>query len=492
MRASLAPSAATVSFADGHINSPASMFGHTLLVFDSDQHGRFLSKAINYAADTRTRSGCVFAVRGIFGGYKGRYNVLPYYDKLEQYSDISKRDIWEYQLTLAPDELERLFAHTWELQNKFSWYYFFTRNCSFHLLHLLNAARPDLDLTSGFTLHTLPLETVRRLHRAGLVGDVTYRPAKATQFTHLSDQLAPTDRRLAKDVANARVTPWEVTNRVPDTVRARDVLDLAAALQKNRYTEQKLSPTEYRKRHVDTLRARSRLGRGPKRPEVPWPPRPDLGHSPARLALGVGIRDDLFYTEARGRLTYRGLLDPPDGFPDGAQIIFGEAAVRLDEDGNLHLRDATAIDILSLSPWSDHFKPLSWSFHLAARPIPASDDQALSTAYTRGISLGIGDDAALGQAYLLAGAQARADFDDTNGLGATLQAGWTSHLSTRWRQHLWARGDQQFFGEDEAFLEAGFEHRVHFGKSSIGLAIRHEQREDNDLQDVRLEWLRHF
>ena len=492
VRAALAPSAATVAFADGHINSPASMFGHTLLVFDSDQHGRFLSKAVNYAADTRTRSGCVFAVRGIFGGYKGRFSVLPYYEKLEQYSDISKRDIWEYQLQLAPDELERLFAHTWEMQNKFSWYYFFTRNCSYHLLHLLNAARPDLDLTSGFDLHTLPLETVRRLHQRGLVGDIAYRPSKATRFEHLSDQLLPADRRLAKQVAETSASPWDVTNRVANVDRARQVLDLAAALQKNRYAEQKLSPAEYRKRHVETLRARSRLGRGKNRNEVPQPTQPNLGHSPARGAVGFGIYDDRTYAEARWRLTYHGLLDPPDGFPDGAHIVFGEAAVRINDEGDVRLHEATAIDILSLAPWGDLFKPLSWSFHFGFRPVPATENLALNTAYTRGISLGIGESASLGQAYLLAGVQARSDFDTSNGFGVTAQTGWTSHLSRQWRQHLWLRNDQHLLGDEESFLEAGLEHRVHFDGFSLGLVFRHEQNDDHDVQDVRLEWLRHF
>jgi hypothetical protein len=75
---------------------------------------------------------------------------MPYYLKVREYSDLENRDIWEYELNLTPEEIDRLLMHAWELGPIHFDYYFFDENCAYHLLGLLEAARPDLTLTEGF------------------------------------------------------------------------------------------------------------------------------------------------------------------------------------------------------------------------------------------------------------------------------------------------------------------------------------------------------
>ena len=60
---------------------------------------------------------------------------------------LENRDVWEYELNLEPHEIERLLAHTWELGFTRFDYYFFDENCSYHLLSLLDVARPGVELT---------------------------------------------------------------------------------------------------------------------------------------------------------------------------------------------------------------------------------------------------------------------------------------------------------------------------------------------------------
>src|SRR5207247_7522605 len=99
------------------------------------------------------------------GGYPGTFSILPYYLKVREYSDMENRDLWEYELELAPPELERVLLHLWELLPAYYQYYFFDENCSYHLLGLLQVARPELELPAPFRWWALPVDTVRSEER---------------------------------------------------------------------------------------------------------------------------------------------------------------------------------------------------------------------------------------------------------------------------------------------------------------------------------------
>ena len=109
------PASVTLIFPAAHINSPASMFGHTLLTVDTEPQSRLLAYSINYSAVTRETFGPIFAFKGLFGFYPGYFSMLPYYAKLQEYSDIDQRDIWEYPLNLSGEEINRLLMHTYEM-----------------------------------------------------------------------------------------------------------------------------------------------------------------------------------------------------------------------------------------------------------------------------------------------------------------------------------------------------------------------------------------
>ncbi|ETR72302.1 MAG: hypothetical protein OMM_07592 [Candidatus Magnetoglobus multicellularis str. Araruama] len=116
---------ATLAFPTYFMNNPASMFGHTLLIIETEYPNKLLNHAVNYAAQTDTTNGFLFAFNGIFGLFDGYYSILPYYKKIQEYSDINQRDIWEYQLNLTEPELKRMVLHIRELE-KISSHYFFS------------------------------------------------------------------------------------------------------------------------------------------------------------------------------------------------------------------------------------------------------------------------------------------------------------------------------------------------------------------------------
>lgn len=143
---------ASIVFASSYINSPASMFGHTFLLFNDASNNKLLSYAINFAADVdeNKQNPFVFMYKGLFGGYLGKYSIRAYYDMIKSYKDNENRDLYEYDLKLTKIELERLLKHFWELKDSSSSYLFLSNNCSYNILWLLENAKKDLDLRKDF------------------------------------------------------------------------------------------------------------------------------------------------------------------------------------------------------------------------------------------------------------------------------------------------------------------------------------------------------
>ena len=179
------PESAVLVFPTAHINSPSSMFGHTLIRIDSAEKSLLLSYAVSYAAQANDTNGFLYAFKGIFGIYKGYFSILPYYQKVKQYGDIDHRDIWEYRLNLTEDEIYLMLLHLWELQGIYSDYFFFDENCSYTLLFLLDAARPSLKLTDDLSLWVMPIDTIRLMMQKNLIEEAVYRPSKSTKIQHL-------------------------------------------------------------------------------------------------------------------------------------------------------------------------------------------------------------------------------------------------------------------------------------------------------------------
>ncbi len=216
-RADLGPVAGvSLIFPEAYMNNPASMFGHTLLRLDRappDAHEDrrdLLAYAVNFAADTGDDGGALFAVKGLTGLYPGTFSLWPYYEKVQQYGDWERRDIWEYRLALAPAEIERLLLHVFELRQVRFDYFFFDENCSYQLLGLLEVARPGLALRDRFHGWAIPADTVRAvLGETGLAAEPAWRPSAATRIAARARALPPGARRLARDLASGARPPGD-------------------------------------------------------------------------------------------------------------------------------------------------------------------------------------------------------------------------------------------------------------------------------------------
>jgi len=127
-RAALDPGSVSLIFASYSLRNPASMFGHTFLRLNHKRRQgsqNLLDCGINYAAITTTHNGVLFAILGIAGGFEGRLANFPYDMKVQEYSNLESRHLWEYDLHFTQEQIDRMFRHLWELGSTFFWYYFF-------------------------------------------------------------------------------------------------------------------------------------------------------------------------------------------------------------------------------------------------------------------------------------------------------------------------------------------------------------------------------
>ena len=171
-------------FPNSHINSPASMYGHTFLIFTQEKNQILLSNAVNYAAQSDEKNGFLFAYNGIFGNYNGKYSMLPYYKKIKEYNNLEQRDIWEYKLDFTEEEIYKMVLHAYELKDSYSDYFFFLENCSYNVLWFLEIARENIYLVNEFSYKTIPLDSIKILKKYNLITESKYRYSNEKDELH--------------------------------------------------------------------------------------------------------------------------------------------------------------------------------------------------------------------------------------------------------------------------------------------------------------------
>lgn len=460
LMADIQPESVSLIFPAAYMNSPASMFGHTLLLLEPEADSKLLSHAVNYAAVTPDTFGPFFAFKGLFGLYEGYFSVLPYYAKIQQYSDVDHRDIWEYRLNLNREEIRRLMMHLYEMDFIHSNYYFFTENCSYTLLFLLDAARPGLDLTDQFSpLYVIPKDTIEAVEENELITERVFRPSRTTKIRHLADQMPTESRRLATAIADGQSPA--------DSLAATDlpvseqilVMDLAAEYVRYRYTRNDIEQPVFQKRYLDILRVRSPLGNPPddEKPRIEPPVPPEDGHRPGRFGLAGGVDDGDGFLELRVRPANHELIDDERGFQEGSQIIFGEAALRyFPSEDRLQLHRLNVIDILSISPRDELFQPISWKAKTGlTRKILEDADDHLVWELGAGGGLAYSSDL-FGLWYLLLESDLNLGgaLEDSYAVGIGASTGIVRRINDFWKIHLFANDIEYLLGDTRNAFKA--------------------------------------
>lgn len=357
----------TLVFPAYNLNSPSSMFGHTLLRLDSAEdegNSRWLSTAVNFGADvTEDDNSILYAYKGLAGGYSGTFVIDHYYKKIQEYNRIEHRDIWEYRLNLGPDETERMVTHLWELKNISFDYYYFDENCSYRLLELLEVARPGIELTDRFKVTAIPVDTVRAIDDAGLIESSAYRPSQATLLRQMLEQMPKEYHELVIELTeDISVSRKEAFTGLPQSMQ-QDIVDIAYQYLRYQQTNKGRNPVIAKRSHQLLLLLNSYPRNTSAKPVIKTPVAPNQGHGSKRASLGLGKRLDNYYAELGFRMSFHDLEDNEKGFLRGAQINIGNIQVRAEENESVRLYKLDLVDIFSLIPRSRFFKPVAWKVY---------------------------------------------------------------------------------------------------------------------------------
>ncbi len=371
----LAAKRVSLVFSSFYINNPGSTFGHTFLrVSRYAEFGtnELLDYAINFAAHETKDNVFFYIIKGLFGFYPGRFSVIPYYYKIREYSDHEFRDIWDYDLNLSLSQTEAVIDHIWELGTAHFDYFYFTENCSYHILGLLNVAYEQVDLLAHLSpLYVLPIDTVKELKRYHLIKEKKVRVSAYGKLLKETKDMGSEEKELVKQMA---LSPF----KVQDFLKSKDENKSAALLDAS------ISALDYLKsdailrseKKANEERRQLLLARADN-PQISQNldfsqdmlPAPDDSHNSSRLGFFAGERhEDGGFGGFEWRAAQHELLDPSHGQLRSSQIVIADARVKYQtinfHSSNFILDRLRLIDLKKYQPsdfWNDS---IAWDLGL--------------------------------------------------------------------------------------------------------------------------------
>ncbi len=493
------PKSAVFIFPAAHVNSPTTMFGHTLLrINNSHYQSDLLSYAVSHAAVITDSSSILYGFKGVFGFYKGYFTILPYYEKVTEYNDMEHRDIWEYSLNLTEPEIRRMVYHVWELENIYTNYYFFDENCSYNLLFLLEAARPSLHLTDKagaglWRFWVIPSDTIRLVRESGLVEKEKYRPSQSARIHAIASLMPDDQQKAALQVAEGGIPVQKVQEMAVTREEKAHMLDLSTEILQYKVSRKEIEKEDYVKKFLAVLNARSVLGTMTAGvPTVPTPSRPEDGHRSGRMTMGLGYTGNSLFAETTWRAAYHDVLDPDEGYMEGSEIKFGEMSGRYYFPGeSLKLQSLHIIDIVSFAPRDLFFKPLSWKVTTGFdREVLKDGEEHLIYRLNPGRGVAY-KNSTVGLFYLMG--EADLTFSNTFknrysvGLGAS--SGIIKKVNDFWKLHLSVQDLYYEIGEEHRSLKASLAQNFRITtNNSVTLSLSREKTFDYYQSEAKLGW----
>jgi|GEM_PF-3316587 len=350
------PKRAYLAFPTAFAGSAASLFGHLFLVLEREGEPILLADAVDFSAQVPDGedSGFSYFWGGIRGHFSGQVTVQPLHERLQKYSHFERRDIWLYELKLDDFRLQYLDWHVQEVQGVDFPYRFFSDNCGYRTLAMLDAALgSELHRQLGMT--TAPADILRALDDAGLIGKVSQIPSLDTRMDQAWQALPREQRGVVRTYLQNQGIPSE------EWLLAHPE---AAALLYQYHLDQhrRVSP-----RYAKLLGLQGHQAASPiiDEPEESYLD-PRFQQPYQRLsaaARGGGQQDYLMLAFSPG---YHGLLDRPAGYQPGYALRMLEVEVAMASGSGARLSRLTPLSIRSfnaftrLSPRSSFGLDIDW------------------------------------------------------------------------------------------------------------------------------------
>lgn len=199
------------------LDSPASAFGHLILVFSDPKVPLELADVIHFAADSKGENGLSYIAKGLSGGFRGYYVRDPFFKKLNEYLVVEQRAIHLYKIELAQDQIENLVLHLYELRKAEFKYYFIDENCAYQLAYFLDVAAPEESYKPSPNQPVLPMDVIR-LNRNRISQHLSFAPTHK-RINEITSTLTASELSEVKAVLTQQVAPSpDSTNAVKELI----------------------------------------------------------------------------------------------------------------------------------------------------------------------------------------------------------------------------------------------------------------------------------
>lgn len=387
----LNPAGITLIYTDAYMDNPSSLFGHTLMRIDIPEgKTQLVAHGMNYGANVDPNTiGPVYALLGLAGGYYGGFTVKPYYNVINTYNNLENRDIWEYQLNFNDMEKDFFVAHLWEVGHTQTRYYFFTKNCSYLLMEVIDAIRPDFKLAQKFPVQTIPLDTLKAVYeQKDFVKNTTYRPSRQRRISHRFQQMTSDEKKALIQLVQKE--DFSFYNQLSDESKAH-VLDAGYEYIQYEWVKQHIDLKTYRRQSLNILKKRTTLST--HAPEIIIEGKSVINsHHSMRIQTSVGTQRGKPFADIGLRMAYHSLTERPQGFLEGAEINFLDSVIRYQTQHNTaKIQKLGLVKITSLSPYNQLFKPLSYQvdIYINREWNPKTDKEKLMFTFKGGSGLTI-------------------------------------------------------------------------------------------------------
>ncbi len=465
-------------FASSFMDNPGSVYGHTFLKINREKGGtrlNLLDHVIQYQALPEDQIGILYAIKGVFGGYKGLYPLDPYYIPIQNNIEYEDRSIWEYELNLTDFQMEILLTHSWELAHFYTDYYFFKENCAYRILELIEIAAPQYRFKDRFSFWAMPSQAVvYALNEKGLIGRINYFPSRTRQLMQKIENLSREEKRLLPSlVKNSDLLHSAAFQQLPVERQIR-ILDTSLDFLRSRVNKNRDDP-ENANHRKKILLARSGLGKSkPYKSSLPEEQSIHLGHAPARFQASVGSRGDHGFLELGIRPSYHDLLADDTGHLENSHFTTFDINFRIyEDDWALHeLEIVQLFDLAANSIISD-----DWSWRVKAGIFPSTAASCIQCRKSQ-VQTAFGKSRSLfskaSAVYLMAHGSLEVDgeYDEEYMLGAGLDMGLLLQISDIWKMQLELTGTKGVIGEDHAYVKGSLQQRWRLGQQN----------------DLRLHW----
>lgn len=348
------PDRIRLAFPSAFVGSAASMFGHLFLTLEGEGEPLLMAEVVDFRGDPPADVGSLrYAWGGIRGQFPAGFVRDDFEERLVEYSHRERRDIWLYELSLSESEKTFLALHLEEVSDiKFA-YRFFSENCGYRLLALLDAV--------GETRHrdrlrgtTAPSEVVRVLDEAGLLGRTSRIPSADERRRSIARSLPRDVRSEARQAARNDSLPDEewmeahpegadylfehYVDRHRDGAGHHDKVTQLAPHLSGRELYESVNSDRHDPRGAQPYR-RAELGgwSGDGGQGVAWSVRPG----------------------------YRDLSDRAQGRPSGYAISFFEAQGVITMDGRPKVTSASIFRVQNFHPWNRLSRRASFGMELS-------------------------------------------------------------------------------------------------------------------------------